>query len=69
MITGKGNSDFIETFISKVRTKAIKEFAARLKANQIEVDVSDGYGKPCNTGAVTVIEIDRTLEEMVGDES
>lgn len=51
--------------IRKSRTEAVKEFATRLKEKQIEVDVSDGYGKPCSTGAVTVIEIDNILEEFV----
>ena len=44
--------------------EAIKEFAERLKESAIDADVYSGYRKELFEKAVTVIEIDRILEEM-----
>ena len=46
------------------KSKAIKEFAERLKESAIDADVYSGYRKELFEKAVTVIEIDRILEEM-----
>ena len=52
----------------EVRAEAINEFAERLKENTIEVDVSFGYGKEHYTEAVTLIEIDNLVKEMLGEQ-
>ena len=44
--------------------EAIKEFAERLKESAIDADVYSGYRKELFEKAVTVIEIDRILQEM-----
>ena len=49
------------------RAEAIKEFAERLKESEIDIDVSFGYGRECYTKAVTTIEIDNLVKEMVGE--
>ena len=59
MITGKGNSDFVETLISKVRAKAIKEFAEKLKA------ISQPYVH--SYLLVSEFQISELVREMVGE--
>lgn len=53
--------------VKQIKAEAIKEFAERLKAETIEVDVSYGYGREHYTEAVAVIVIDNLVKEMVGD--
>ena len=49
------------------RAEAITEFAERLKAEAVEVDVSMGYGNECWQKAVTEWEIDQIAKEMKGE--
>jgi NurA-like 5'-3' nuclease len=53
--------------VAKVET--ITEFAERLKAEAVEVDVSMGYGNECWQKAVTEWEIDQIAKEMKGVEN
>ena len=53
--------------VEKGKTEAIKEFAERLKESEIDIDVSFGYGRECYTKAVTTIEIDNLVKEIVGE--
>ena len=57
----------IKQAIEEAKTEAIKEFAERLKESEIDIDVSFGYGRECYTKAVTTIEIDNLVKEMVGE--
>ena len=57
----------LEDELKTSKAEAIKEFAERLKAETIDVDVSYGYGREHYTEAVAVIVIDNLVKEMVGD--
>ena len=63
--------DFIEDLrekqIKRAKAEAITEFAERLKAQSIDIDVSFGYGKEHYTEAVAVVEIDQIAKEMIGE--
>ena len=60
--------DEAKALILKAKAEAIQGFADRLKENTIEVDVSFGYGKEHYTEAVTLIEIDNLVKEMLGEQ-
>ena len=59
--------DEAKALILKAKAEAIQGFADRLKENTIEVDVSFGYGKEHYTEAVTLIEIDNLVKEMISE--
>ncbi len=54
-------------YIEQTNAEAIKEFAERLKKSTFDCDVSLGYGNGCYVKAVTTIEIDNLVKEMVGE--
>lgn len=56
--------DRLYDYVQYTRAEAIKEFAERLKESAIDADVYSGYRKELFEKAVTVIEINRILEEM-----
>ena len=55
-------------YCNKKQSEAIKEFAERLKENEIDIDVSYGYGREHYTKAVATAVIDNLVKEMVGKE-
>jgi DNA repair exonuclease SbcCD ATPase subunit len=57
----------IPKMIKEAKSEAIKEFAERLEESAFDCDVSLGYGNGCYVKAVTTIEIDNLVKEMVGD--
>ena len=57
----------LEESLIEAKAEAIQGFADRLKENTIEVDVSFGYGKEHYTEAVTLIEIDNLVKEMISE--
>ena len=44
--------------------RAIKEFAEKLKENEIDIDVSYGFGREHYTKAVATIVIDNLVKEL-----
>lgn len=58
------NEGVLPEYEKFIKAEAIKEFAERLKESAIDADVYSGYRKELFEKAVTVIEIDRILEEM-----
>lgn len=63
----KGYFEVEEAVIKTAKDEAVKDFAERLKAETIEVDVSYGYGREHYTEAVAVIVIDNLVKERVGE--
>ena len=51
-------------FRKMVKAEAIKEFAERLKENEIDIDVSYGFGREHYTKAVATIVIDNLVKEL-----
>ena len=54
--------------IDRHKSKAIKEFAERLKKSAFDCDVSFGYGREHYTEAVAAVEIDNLVKEMTEGE-
>ena len=59
-----GANVLLTVTLHNARTEAIKEFSERLKENEIDIDVSYGYGREHYTKAVATIVIDNLVKEL-----
>ena len=59
-----GANVLLTVTLQNARAEAIKEFAERLKENEIDIDVSYGFGREHYTKAVATIVIDNLVKEL-----
>ena len=59
-----GANVLLTVTLHNTRAEAFKEFAERLKENEIDIDVSYGFGREHYTKAVATIVIDNLVKEL-----